>query len=47
MTTFVVDWWWFGEVGYQSVFLTSLYARGLVGAVCFIVSLNGVIYKSS
>jgi hypothetical protein len=38
-TTYLADWLWFGEVGYQPVFLTSLYARGLVGLLCFILSL--------
>jgi uncharacterized membrane protein (UPF0182 family) len=30
-TSFIVDWLWFANVGYQSVFLTSLTARGVVG----------------
>src|SRR5262245_27264940 len=39
MSTFLVDWLWFGEVGFQPVFLTSLYARAVVGIVSFIVTL--------
>jgi uncharacterized protein len=38
VTTFVVDWWWFGEVGYQSVFLTTLTAKTLAGAGVFVVA---------
>ena len=38
-TTYLADWLWFGEVGYQPVFLTSLYARAAVGIVSFVVSL--------
>ena len=38
-TTYLADWLWFGEVGYQPVFLTSLYARAAVGLVSFIVAL--------
>jgi uncharacterized membrane protein (UPF0182 family) len=38
-TTFLADWLWFGEVGYQPVFMTSLYARGLIGVGCFLVAL--------
>src|SRR5262245_4219727 len=38
MSTFLVDWLWFGEVGFQPVFLTSLYARGIIGATSFIVT---------
>jgi uncharacterized protein len=35
LTTFLVDWLWFGEVGYQSVFVTTLTAKSLVGAGVF------------
>ena len=32
------EWLWFGEVGYQGVFLKSLTARGLVGIAAFLVA---------
>ena len=32
------EWLWFGEVGYQSVFLTSLTTRGLVGVGVFVIA---------
>ena len=32
------EWLWFGEVGYQSVFLTSLTTRGLVGVGVFAIA---------
>ncbi len=38
---FYVDWLWFGEVGFRSVFWTSLWSRLLLGsaagALCFVV----------
>ena len=37
-TTFVVDWLWFGEVGYQSVYLTSITSKSLVGLGVFVVA---------
>jgi uncharacterized protein len=37
-TSFAVDWLWFGEVGYQPVYLTSLLARAGVGATVFIAA---------
>ncbi len=37
-TRFLVDWLWFGEVGYQAVFLTRLWARGITGLVCFVLA---------
>ena len=30
------DWLWFGEVGYQSIFLKSLTTKGLLGLVIFV-----------
>ena len=30
------EWLWFGETGYQSVFLKSLAAKGLIGALAFV-----------
>ena len=30
------EWLWFGETGYQSVFLKSLAAKGLIGAAVFV-----------
>ena len=32
------EWLWFGEVGYQGVFLKSLTARGLVGLAAFLAA---------
>ena len=37
-TGFIVDWLWFAEVGYQPVYLTSLIARTVVGAVVFVIA---------
>jgi uncharacterized protein len=37
-TTFVSDWLWFGEVGYQPVFLRTISARWGVGLVAFVVA---------
>ena len=34
------EWLWFGEVGYQSVFLKSLTARALVAVVAFLVAFS-------
>jgi uncharacterized membrane protein (UPF0182 family) len=31
------EWLWFGELGYRSVFLTTLTTKGLVGAIAFLV----------
>ena len=33
------EWLWFGEVGYQSIFLKSLTTKGLVGSVGFLLRL--------
>ena len=38
-TTFFAEWLWFGEVGYQSVFLTSLSAQWGVGIAAFVLAL--------
>ncbi|MGH9175929.1 MAG: UPF0182 family protein, partial [Vicinamibacterales bacterium] len=34
-TTFIVDWLWFGEVGYQSIYAKRLSARGAIGLGVF------------
>ena len=36
------EWLWFGEVGYQSVFLKSLTMRWLIGAAAFLVAFLGL-----
>ena len=33
------EWLWFGEVGYQNVFLKSLVTKGLVGSIAFALAL--------
>ncbi len=38
-TSFLTDWLWFGEVGYRSVFLTSIYAEWGIGAAVFLIAL--------
>jgi hypothetical protein len=38
LTSFLVDWLWFGEVGYQSVYLTTWSGKLLVGLVVFALS---------
>jgi uncharacterized protein len=38
LTSFVVDWLWFGEVGYQPVYLTTMYSKSLVGTTAFVVA---------
>jgi uncharacterized membrane protein (UPF0182 family) len=35
---FYIDWLWFGEVGYQSVFLRTLTAKATLSALAFLVS---------
>ena len=37
-TTFLVDWLWFGEVGYQPIFTTALWARGAIALGVFILA---------
>ena len=36
--SFLVDWLWFGEVGYQPVYLTVWYSRSLVGGIVFVIA---------
>jgi uncharacterized protein len=38
-TTLFTDWLWFGEVGYQPVFLTSMWARFAIGGAVFAIAL--------
>jgi uncharacterized protein len=38
LITFYTDWWWFGEVGYQQVFLRTLAARALLGGTVFVLA---------
>jgi uncharacterized membrane protein (UPF0182 family) len=38
MTSFLVDWLWFGELGYRSVYVTSLTSKSTVGIVAFVVA---------
>ncbi|HJS74946.1 MAG TPA: UPF0182 family protein, partial [Vicinamibacteria bacterium] len=38
LVRFYVDWLWFGEVGYQSVFLRTLTARAALSTAVFAVS---------
>ena len=38
LVRFYTDWLWFGEVGYQQVFLTMLRAQGTLFAVTFAIS---------
>jgi uncharacterized membrane protein (UPF0182 family) len=35
---FYTDWLWFGEVGYQQVFMTSLRSQGLLFTVAFLIA---------
>mgnify|MGYP003353275673 FL=1 len=35
---FLVDWLWFGEVGYRDVYSTSLTVRAVVGGVTFVAA---------
>ncbi len=39
LTSIVVDWLWFGEVGYQSVYLTTWYGKSMVGSAVFLIAL--------
>ena len=36
---FLADWWWFGEVGYQPIFLRGIGAQSTLGAAAFAVAL--------
>jgi uncharacterized membrane protein (UPF0182 family) len=38
LTSFLVDWLWFGEVGYQPVYLTTIYGKSLIGVGVFLVA---------
>jgi uncharacterized protein len=38
MTSFLVDWLWFGELGYRSIYVTALTSKSLVGASAFVVA---------
>src|SRR5688572_13855358 len=35
---FVADWWWFGEVGYQSIYAIEITTRAAIGAAAFLVT---------
>jgi hypothetical protein len=37
LVRYYTDWWWFGEVGYQQVFLTMLGAQFTLFAITFVV----------
>lgn len=37
---FLVDWWWFGEVGYRDVFVTALVWRYGLGLLAFALTLG-------
>ena len=38
LVSFAADWLWFGELGYQRVFLTILRAQGTLFTVAFAVA---------
>jgi hypothetical protein len=38
LARFYVDWLWFGEVGYQGIFLRTLAAKAAISALAFLVS---------
>ena len=38
----IVEWLWFGEVGYQDIFMKSLVTKGAVGAIAFMLSFSFV-----
>jgi len=38
LVRYYTDWLWFGEVGYQQVFVTMLRAQGMLFAVAFVLS---------
>ena len=38
LVTFYTDWLWFGEVGYQEVFLRTLTARATLGGVVLVLA---------
>src|SRR5690349_4764802 len=35
---FATDWLWFGELGYQQVFLTTLRAQGTLFTIAFVIA---------
>ena len=35
---FATDWLWFGELGYQQVFLTTLRAQGTLFTIAFAIA---------
>ena len=37
-TTFLVDWLWFGELGFRSVYVTTITGKSVVGTVAFLVA---------
>jgi hypothetical protein len=38
LARFYIDWLWFGEVGYQSIFLRTLVAKATLGTLVFVAS---------
>lgn len=36
-TSVLVDWLWFGELGFRSVYLTAVWSKALVGSVVFVL----------
>ena len=40
LTDFLVDWWWYGEVGYRDVYLTSLGWRYGLGIAAFALTIG-------
>src|SRR5687767_15894143 len=38
LVRFYTDWLWFGEVGYQQVFLTMLRAQGTLFTITFVIA---------
>ncbi|MDP1569166.1 MAG: UPF0182 family protein [Vicinamibacterales bacterium] len=40
LTDFLVDWWWFAEVGYRDVFVTGLTWRYGLGIAAFVLTLG-------
>jgi uncharacterized membrane protein (UPF0182 family) len=37
-TTFLVDWLWFGELGYRSVYVTTITSKSTVGVIAFVLA---------
>ncbi len=42
---FYTEWLWFGETGYQSVFLKSLATRGMLGVGVFLIAF-GILFAN-